>query len=155
MKIRYNKPSFPEDFNKTFTARNDAYWRARFNGNPDLASSTTKSVHLRRYPTRITGFDVAPEPIRKNGLIHLKDTLQYYTGTAWKPLADANPALYFRPRGASAYRYISDLSTDSRGRICNITQNDTQDGTWAVALNRSIGDQYLKSPLVTDYVDVR
>lgn len=155
VKIRYNKPYFQEDFSTSFTAPNDAYWRARFNGNPDLASSTTKPVHLRRYPTRITGFDVSPEPIRKNGLIHLKGTLQYYTGTTWKPLAHADPALYFRPRGASAYRYISDLSTDSKGRICNIILNDTQDGTWAVALNRNIGDQYLKSPLVTDYVDVR
>lgn len=155
VKIRYNKPYFQEDFSTSFTAPNDAYWRARFNGNPDLASSTTKPVHLRRYPTRITGFDVSPEPIRKNGLIHLKGTLQYYTGTTWKPLAHADPALYFRPRGASAYRYISDLSTDSKGRIYNIILNDTQDGTWAVALNRNIGDQYLKSPLVSDYVDVR
>ncbi|MGI5134259.1 MULTISPECIES: hypothetical protein [unclassified Streptomyces] len=155
VKIRHNKPNFQEVFGTSFTAPNNAYWRARFNGNPDLASSTTKPVHLRRYPTRITGFDVTPEPVRRNGLIHLKGTLQYYTGTTWKPLADASPALYFRPRGASTYRYISDLDTDSKGRILNITQNDTQDGTWAVALNRNIGDQYLKSPLATDYVDVR
>ncbi|MFJ3233656.1 hypothetical protein [Streptomyces sp. NPDC086787] len=155
VRIKRNKPNFQEDFSASFTAPNNAYWRARFSGNPDLASSTTKPVHLRRYPTRITGFDVSPEPVRKNGFIHLKGTLQYFTGTTWKPLADASPALYFRPRGASAYRYDSDLSTDSKGRIRNITLKDAQDGTWAVALNRNIDDQYLKSPMATDYVDVR
>lgn len=155
VKIRYNKANLEEKFSASFRAPNDAYWRARFNGNPDLASSTTDPVHLRRYATRIIGFNVSPEPIRKNGLIHLAGTLQYYSGTTWKPLAGATPALYFRPRGASAYRYITDLDTDAHGRILDIVQHATTDGTWAVAFNRQTGDRYLKSPMVTDYVDVR
>src|SRR5262249_25388714 len=48
--IRYNKPLFQERFARTLTSPNtDAYWRARFNGNPDLGTSTTKPVHLYRY----------------------------------------------------------------------------------------------------------
>ncbi|MEV8030773.1 hypothetical protein [Streptomyces sp. NPDC086182] len=155
VKVRYNKADLEEEFSAAFTAPSDAYWRARFNGNPDLAGSTTRPVHLRRYATRITGFNVSPEPVRKNGLIHLAGTLQYLSGTTWKPLTDESPALYFRPRGASAYRYVSDLGTDSKGRISNVVLKATQDGTWAVAMNRSTGTHYLKSPMVTDYVDVR
>jgi hypothetical protein len=30
-----------------------------------------------------------------------------------------------------------------------------QDGTWAVAFDRQTGNHYLRSPRVTDYVDVR
>ncbi|MFF3448412.1 hypothetical protein ACFYXJ_14920 [Streptomyces sp. NPDC002667] len=155
VKLRYNKANFEEDFGASFKAPNDAYWRARFDGNPDLAGSTTTPAHLRRYATRITGFNVSPEPIRKNGLIHLAGTLQYLSGTTWKPLTDDGPDLYFRPRGASAYHYVSSLGTDSKGRIANVVLKATQDGTWAVAFNRSTGSRYLKSPMVTDYVDVR
>ncbi|MEU0436188.1 hypothetical protein ABZ153_32040 [Streptomyces sp. NPDC006290] len=155
VKLRYNKANFDEEFSTSFTAPKDAYWRARFNGNADLAGSTTDPVHLRRYATRITGFNVSPEPIRKNGLLHLAGTLQYSSGTTWKPLAGEGLDLYLRPRGASAYRYVSDLGTDSKGRIRNIVLKAAQDGTWAVALKRSTGAHYLKSPMVTDYVDVR
>lgn len=153
VKLLHNRPSAPEAFSRSFTAPSNGYWRARFNGNPDLASATTPATHLRRYATRIVGFNASPEPVRRGGLIHLTGTMQYRPGTTWK-VVDLPPALYFRPRGATTYRYVADLGADRYGRISGWA-NATRDGTWAVAFDRETGDRYLNSPLVSDYVDVR
>ncbi|MHB9862027.1 hypothetical protein [Streptomyces sp. YIM S03343] len=153
--IRYNKPQFPEDFARTLTTPNtDAYWRARFNGNPDLGTSTTKPVHLYRYATRITGFHASPDPVRKSQPISFGGTLQYKKGTTWKPLYGGSPTLYFKPRGSSTYHYVCELETDKHGHLIG-TVTAKQDGTWALALSRETGDHYLRSARVTDYVDVR
>ncbi|MFJ8137156.1 hypothetical protein [Streptomyces sp. NPDC096013] len=153
--IRHNKPQFEEEFARTFTTTNtNAYWRAQFNGNPDLATSTTKPVHLVRYATRITGFHASPDPVRKNQPIRFAGTLQYKNGTAWKPLSDQAPTLYFKPRGSTAYRYVTELGTDKHGHLIGMV-TAKQDGTWALALSRQTGDRYLRSARVTDYVDVR
>jgi hypothetical protein len=155
VKIRYNKPDFPETFARTFTTPiNNAYWRARFNGNPDLATSTTNPEHLYRYATRITGFRASPDPVRKSHPITFAGTLQYKDGTIWKPLSNGSPALYFRPRGSTTYRFVSDLGADRHGHLVGMATAG-QDGTWAVAFDRQTGDRYLKSSRVTDYVDVR
>ncbi|MEU6229251.1 hypothetical protein [Streptomyces sp. NPDC047042] len=153
--IRYNKPGFPETFARTFTTpTDDAYWRARFNGNPDLASSTTAPTHLRRYATRITGFHASPDPVRKSRPITFSGLLQYKDGATWKPLGNGSPALYFRPRGSTTYRFVSDIGTDGHGHLVG-RATARQDGTWAVAFDRQTGDRYLRSARVTDYVDVR
>ncbi|MDF2265902.1 hypothetical protein P2Q00_10645 [Streptomyces coacervatus] len=155
VKILHNKPQQPETFARTFTTPdNNAYWRARFNGNPDLATSTTKPVHLYRYATRITGFHASPDPVRTSQPISFTGTLQYKDGTTWKPLSGGSPALYFRPRGSTTYHFVADLDTDKHGHLIGMV-TAKQDGTWAVAFNRQTGNHYLKSAPVTDYVDVR
>ncbi len=155
LKIRYNKPQFEETFARTFTTPDStAYWRARFNGNPDLATSTTKPVHLYRYATRVTGFHATPDPVRKGRPIRFAGTLQYRNGTTWKPLSGAAPSLYFRPRGSTTYHYVTDLASDRHGHLVGMVTAG-RDGTWALALSRQTGDHYLRSPRVTDYVDVR
>ncbi|MQY39558.1 hypothetical protein SRB17_75850 [Streptomyces sp. RB17] len=154
--IRYNKPLFQEWFASTLNAPNtDAYWRARFDGNPDLGTSTTKPVHLYRYATRITGFHASPDPVRKGQPIRFAGTLQYKKGNTWKPLTDdAWPTLYFKPRGSSTYHYVCELDIDKKGHLEGMV-TAKQDGTWALALNRETGDHYLRGARVTDYVDVR
>ncbi|MEV7740074.1 hypothetical protein AB0O75_50080 [Streptomyces sp. NPDC088921] len=155
IKIRYNKPQFAEDFARTFTTANtNAYWRARFNGNPDLATSTTKPVHLYRYATRITGFRAHPDPVRKSQPISFGGTLQYKKGTTWKSLDSGSPTLYFKPRGSTTYHYVCELDSDKHGHLIGMVTAE-KDGTWAIALSRQTGDHYLKSARVTDYVDVR
>ncbi|MFF4121423.1 hypothetical protein ACFY0P_49645 [Streptomyces sp. NPDC001714] len=156
IKIRHNKPLTLETFARTLTAPDtDAYWRARFDGNPDLGTSTTKPVHLYRYATRITGFHASPDPVRKGQPIRFAGTLQYKKGTTWKPLTDdAWPTLYFKPRGSSTYHYVCELDIDKKGHLEGMV-TAKQDGTWALALNRETGDHYLRSARVTDYVDVR
>ncbi|MBK3647951.1 hypothetical protein JHN46_46105 [Streptomyces sp. MBT33] len=153
--LGHNKPQFPETFARTITAPNtNAYWRARFNGNPDLATSTTKPVHLYRYATRITGFHASPDPARKSQSIRLSGTLQYKKGTTWKALSGGSPTLYFKPRGSSTYHYVCELDTDKHGHLIGMV-TAKQDGTWALALSRQTGDHYLKSARVTDYVNVQ
>ncbi|MFE5372841.1 hypothetical protein [Streptomyces mirabilis] len=153
--VHYNKPLFDETFARTLTTRNtDAYWRARFNGNPDLGTSTTKPVHLYRYATRITGFRANPDPVRKSQPISFGGTLQYRKGTTWKPLNSGSPTLYFKPRGSSTYRYVCELGSDKHGHLIGMVTAE-KDGTWAIALSRETGDHYLRSARVTDYVDVR
>lgn len=153
--VRYNKPLFDETFARTLTTRNtDAYWRARFNGNPDLATSTTKPVHLYRYATRITGFRAHPDPVRKSQPISFGGTLQYKKGTTWKPLDSGSPTLYFKPRGSTTYHYVCELDSDKHGHLIGMVTAE-KDGTWAIALSRETGNHYLKSARVTDYVDVR
>ncbi|MPY33636.1 hypothetical protein FNH09_21010 [Streptomyces adustus] len=153
--IRHNKPLVPETFARTLAKPDtDAYWRARFNGNPDLGTSTTKPVHLYRYATRITGFHASPDPVRKGRSISFAGTLQYKKGTTWKPLDGGAPTLYFKPRGSSTYHYVCELASDSNGHLKGrVTAK--QDGTWAVALSRQTGSHYLTSTRVSDYVDVR
>ncbi|KUM73964.1 hypothetical protein [Streptomyces griseorubiginosus] len=155
IKILHNKPLFPETFARTFTTPDStAYWRARFNGNPDLATSTTKPVHLYRYATRVTGFHGTPDPVRRNQSISFAGTLQYKNGTTWKPLGGQAPTLYFRPRGSSTYHYVTELDSDRHGHLIGMVTAE-RDGTWALALSRQTGDHYLRSPRVTAYVDVR
>ncbi len=155
IKLRYNKPLFEEDFARTLTTTNtNAYWRARFDGNPDLATNTTKPVHLYRYATRITGFHASTNPVRKNQAFSFAGTLQYKNGTTWKPLYGGSPTLYFKPRGSTTYRYVTELGTDRHGHLIGM-ETAKQDGTWAIALSRQTGDHYLRSAQVTDYVDVR
>ncbi|MFJ9704042.1 hypothetical protein [Streptomyces sp. NPDC101234] len=154
--IRYNKPLFEETFARTLTAPDtDAYWRARFDGNPDLGTSTTKPVHLYRYTTRITGFHASPNPVRRGQPINFGGTVQYKKGSTWKPLYDGGwPTLYFKPRGSSTYHYVCELDTDKNGHLVGIVAAK-QDGTYALAVSRETGDHYLRSARVTDYVDVR
>jgi hypothetical protein len=153
--VHYNKPLFQETFARTLaTGNTDGYWRIRFNGNPDLASSSTKPIHLYRYATRITGFRAHPHPVRKSQPISFSGTLQYEKGTTWKPLDGASPTLYFKPRGSSTYRYVCELATDKHGHLIGMVSAN-QAGTWALALSRETGDHYLRSARVTDYVDVR
>ncbi|MGW7426034.1 hypothetical protein ACWGJB_39435 [Streptomyces sp. NPDC054813] len=154
--IRHNKPLTLETFARTLTAPDtDAYWRAHFDGNPDLGTSTTKPVHLYRYATRITGFHASPDPVRKGQPISFGGTLQYKKGNTWKPLTDdAWPTLYFKPRGSSTYHYVCELDTDKKGHLIGMA-TAKQDGTWALALSRETGNHYLRSARVTDYVDVR
>ncbi|KUN53465.1 hypothetical protein AQJ46_50230 [Streptomyces canus] len=153
--VRYNKPLFDETFARTLTTRNtDAWWRARFNGNPDLGTSTTKPVHLYRYATRITGFRAHPDPVRKSQPISFGGTLQYKKGTTWKPLSGGSPTLYFKPRGSTTYHYVCELGSDKHGHLIGMVTAE-KDGTWAIALSRETGDHYLRSARVTDYVDVR
>ncbi|MFJ9248255.1 hypothetical protein [Streptomyces sp. NPDC101776] len=155
IKLRYNKPLFEEDFARTLTTKTtDAFWRARFDGNPDLETNTTKPVHLVRYATRITGFHATPDKVRKNQPFSFAGTLQYKNGTAWKPLAGGAPTLYFKPRGSTKYHYVTELGSDRHGHLIGM-ETAGQDGTWALALSRQTGDRYLKSAQVTDYVDVR
>jgi len=156
IKLHYNKPLMPEVFARTFaTKQTDAFWRVRFNGNPDLATSTTKPVHLYRYATRITGFHATPNPVRKGQSIGFAGTVQYKNGATWKPLDGGSPSLYFKPRGSSTYHYVCNVDTDKHGHIIGLESAD-RDGTWALAIDRPDGtDHYLNSARVTDYVDVR
>ena len=153
--VRHNKPLMDETFARTLTAPDtDAYWRARFDGTPDLATSTSKPVHLYRYATRVTGFHASPDPVRKGQPISFAGTLQYKKGTTWKPLYGGSPTLYFKPRGSSTYHYVCELGTDKHGHFIGKVSAE-RDGTWALAVSRQTGDHYLRSARVTDYVDVR
>ncbi|MET8102368.1 hypothetical protein ABZV29_39005 [Streptomyces sp. NPDC005236] len=153
--IRHNRPLFQETFARTLAKPDtDAYWRARFNGNPDLGSSTTKPVHLYRYATRITGFHASSDTVRKSQAISFAGTLQYKKGTTWKPLQGGAPTLYFKPRGSTTYHYVCELGSDANGHLEGRVSAE-RDGTWAVAVSRQTGNHYLTSTRVTDYVDVR
>jgi hypothetical protein len=152
--IRHNEAGVAETFGHTRTAPSDGYWRARFQGNPDLATAVTKSVHLYRRATRVTGFNASPEPVRKGDLMKVAGTLQYRSGTVWKALRDTQVSLYFRPSGAKSYRYVHALGVDAKGRFTNL-ERAAQDGTWAVTFDKASGTGCLVSNTASDYVDVR
>jgi hypothetical protein len=153
--IHHNRPLVQETFARTLTKPDtDAYWRTRFNGNPDLGTSTTKPVHLYRYTTRITGFHASSDTVRKGQSISFGGILQYKKGTTWKPLSGGSPTLYFKPRDSTTYRYVCELASDHNGHLTGLV-TAKQDGTWALALSRETGSHYLTSTRVTDYVDVR
>ncbi|GAT67362.1 htaa domain protein [Planomonospora sphaerica] len=99
--------------------------------------------------TRITGFNAAPEPVRKGQALTLKGTLQ-------EPATGTGPAghrvvISFRRTGA-AYRPVATAVTTAKGAfIRRLTA--TTDGYWQVRYAGSA--THTASPTYSDYVDVR
>lgn len=145
------------DANGRFTVKTpavrDGYWRAvtQESGDGDLpATSGTDYVDVR-YRTSITGFNAAPEPIRKGGRLTVSGTLKRDT-TAWKAFSGQSVKIYFKADGATTWTYEGTSKTSSTGHFSH-TFTASKDGTWRASYAGN--GTYLTVTGSGDHVDVR
>lgn len=129
------------------------YWRLYYAGQADYLPGTSNAVHFNRTGTRLTGFNAAPEPVRKGHTLSTSGTLQKLSGTKWVSFAKQRVYLYFQPKGKKTYTYLGSTVTNAKGHF---TRSFTakQDGTWVAAWFTPNGS-YVDAQSNGDYVDVR
>ncbi|MFE0508969.1 hypothetical protein [Streptomyces sp. NPDC058964] len=145
-------PESGAPFKGTFDAPYKGYYRAHFEGSRNWQESYSKVVYAKRTPTRITGGNASPEPVRKGRTITYKGKLQYYSSGVWKAYAGQKVKILFRPKGSSTWYDMGNATTRSDGtfsRGCTASK----DGTW-VAVLLYPDSTHLVSSGREDYVDV-
>lgn len=141
------------DFKGTFDAPSQGYWRARYTGTPDFAGSVGGPLSVRRTPTRITGGNASPEPVRKGRTITVTGTLQRDPSGSWKAYAGRQVTVLFRAKGASAWQVMGTVTTKSDGTFGR-GFTAKKDGTWVASFGAP-DSKHLASSGREDYVDVR
>jgi hypothetical protein len=76
------------------------YWRLYYAGQTDYQAGHSNSVHFSLNATRISGFNAAPEPVRKGRPVTTTGTLQRLSGTRWTAFAKQRVYVLFQPRGS-------------------------------------------------------
>ncbi|MDX6311551.1 MAG: hypothetical protein QOF44_1015 [Streptomyces sp.] len=144
----------PGDFNGTFDARSQGYWRAHYKGTPDFAASTSDVLYVKRTATRVKGANASPEPVKKGRTITVTGALQQNTsGATWKAYASQKVTILFRPKGSTTWSALGTVTTKADGSFSK-GFTAKKDGTWMPAL-LSPDSKHLASSGAEDYVDVR
>lgn len=112
------------------------------------ATATTDPV-IAAYPTRVSGFNAAPEPVRKGHTITVSGYLQHQP---WKAYAKQTVKIYFEAKGAKKWTYEGKATTDKKGRFTHGFKA-AKDGTWRAVFAGNA--TYLPVTGSGDYVDVR
>ncbi|MBW8801504.1 MAG: hypothetical protein JF597_50625 [Streptomyces sp.] len=108
----------------------DGYYRLYHPASDDLAHAYSAVYHRSRIPTRVTGNDAGPEPIRSGRTLTVRGTLQEYRG-GWRTMGHKHVELWFLANGAKRWSYVSSGTTDSRGRAV-LHGTATKSGKWIV-----------------------
>ncbi|MFE1881061.1 hypothetical protein [Streptomyces diastatochromogenes] len=145
-------PESGAPFKGTFDAPYKGYYRAHFKGSRYWQESYSKVVYAKRTPTRITGGNASPEPVRKGRTITYKGKLQYYSSGAWKAYGGQKVKILFRPKGSSSWYDMGNATTRTDGTFSKGT-TASKDGTW-VAVLLYPNSTHLVSAGYEDYVDV-
>ena len=134
------------------TATADGYWRAVAEPVADYLTSTSSSAYVDvRYRTAISGFNAAPESVRKGGKLTVGGTLKRDT-TAWKAFSGQSVKIYFAADGATSWTYEGTAKTTSTGHFSHAF-TAAKDGTWRATY--AGGTAYLAVTGSGDHVDVR
>lgn len=145
-------PESGAPFKGTFDAPYKGYYRAHFKGSRNWQESYSKVVYAKRTPTRITGGNASPEPVRKGRTLTYKGKLQYYSSGAWKAYGGQKVKILFRPKGSSSWYDMGNATTRSDGTFSK-GSTASKDGTW-VAVLLYPNSTHLVSAGYEDYVDV-
>ncbi|MEU4034268.1 hypothetical protein [Streptomyces collinus] len=139
-------------FKGTFDAPYKGYYRAHFKGSRTWQESYSSVVHATRTPTRITGGNASPEPVRKGRTITYRGKLQHYTSGAWKAYGGQKVKILFKPRGSGSWYDMGNATTRSDGTFVKGC-TAAKDGTW-VAVLLYPSSTHLVGSGREDYVDV-
>ncbi|MHA6761260.1 hypothetical protein [Streptacidiphilus sp. PAMC 29251] len=107
------------------------WWRVYYRGTSDFAPVYSKSVHIARTVTRITGGRPSTAHPRRNQYEAFSGSLQQY-GHSWTGMAHAKVGLFFRPTGSKTWYQMATTRTDAHGRY-SLRAKDPEGGTWCVA----------------------
>lgn len=121
---------------------------------PQYASvtwATDDLLYSTRNKTRFTGFNAAPEPVRRGDTLKLSGRLERFAGGTWKVAARRRVHIYFRPKGAKTWQLVAQASTDWHGRFGRSVKA-TRDGTWQIRYEATRNDHGASSD--GDYVNV-
>jgi hypothetical protein len=139
-------------FKGTFDAPAKGYWRAHYAGTADWQPAYSAVVYAKRTPTRITGANASPEPVKKGKTITVTGKLQKSTSGGWKAYASQKVHILFRAKGTSTWYDMGTATSTSSGSFSK-KFTASKDGTWVpVLLYPASG--YLVSAGYEDYVDV-
>ncbi|MFI9808198.1 hypothetical protein ACIHEJ_28165 [Streptomyces sp. NPDC052301] len=147
------EPGTGATFKGTFATAYKGYYRAHFAGDGrNWQESYSPVVHVQRTPTRITGGNASPEPVRKGHTLTYKGKLQYSSSGTWKAYAGQTVKILFRPKGASTWYDMGNTTTRTDGTFSKAA-TASKDGTW-VAVLLYPNSTHLTSAGYEDYVDV-
>jgi hypothetical protein len=118
----------------------------------DFAPSYSRVVHLSRTLTRVSKAST-PAHVRKGAGATFSGVVQKKVGTAWKPIPRARVYIFFRAKGATAFRQMATARASSTGRFA-IGIRPPKDGTWAAVWFTS-GTTYVNAYSKQRYIDVR
>ncbi len=97
-------------------------------------------------------FDASPDVVGRGDRVHLRGTLKYRQGPAWKGYGGQQVDLAFKPFGGGSYGKVGTVTTDSSGRFW-ITERAWRSGWWrAEFAGTSDADAAVSD---SDRVDVR
>lgn len=86
-----------------------------------------------RTPTRITDFDMG-EPVEADKPLKVAGKLQRWMGNAgWKPYADREVTLQFRPAGGKSFAVVDTLRTRDDGSVAAAKATAGKPGTWRIS----------------------
>jgi hypothetical protein len=104
--------NYPGEFRAPLAA---GYYRAYAPAVPFQMSAVSKTIYLRRYPARITGFSVTPARTDRDGKITVSGHLWRLAGK-WLPDARQKVTIEYRRNGRT-YVLRQQLTTSSSGRF--------------------------------------
>lgn len=119
-RVAYHYTDSRGRFSAGVKAQRTGWWRAEYNGS-DVAHKTVSDsdqVDVRRKTaaSRISGFDVAPNPAVQGGRLTASGRLQIgYHG--WNGLRGQKVNLLFKPNGSHSWQFVAYDFTDRGGRF--------------------------------------
>ncbi|MFI1015910.1 HtaA domain-containing protein [Streptomyces sp. NPDC020965] len=116
---------------KATAAVHNSRYRAVFTNAAGSVASSSATLTVTAVPSRITGFNAAPEPVAKGGKLTLTGTLQTAGATddTWRPLAKGAVVIEFRTKGGTTWTKATSATTGSQGTF-SVTATATKDGDW-------------------------
>ena len=133
-------------------------WQIQLTAYGPGSTKVTKTVgsYYERLQTRVRGFNAAPEPVRRGAYLTVSGTLQKLRTYGARAVYEAAPgrrvAIYFKPKGATAYKYVT-AATSSRTGAFTKRIKASKDGTWQARFTNTSTLAAVVS--AADYVDVR
>ncbi|OUC95089.1 hypothetical protein [Streptosporangium minutum] len=81
----------------------------------DQVNFSVKHEEQEKADTRLTGFYANPETVRKGRWVYFTGRLQVSRGHEWRGLRNEEVEIYFRPRGSSAWKWVTSADTGWKG----------------------------------------
>ncbi|MGI8333722.1 hypothetical protein ACRYCC_27560 [Actinomadura scrupuli] len=133
-------------------------WQIQLTAYGPGSTKVTKTVgaYYVRLQTRVRGFNAAPEPVRRGAYLTVSGTLQKLRAYGARAVYEAAPgrrvAIYFKPKGATAYKYVT-ATTSGRSGAFSKRIKASKDGTWQARFTNTSTLASVVS--AADYLDVR
>jgi hypothetical protein len=99
----------------------NAYYRTDFPGNYSFESAASSSVHLWKYPTKITGFAISPHTVTTNQRVTITGRL-WTKGKSWRPFAGQKIEFIYNDKGTTYWGKLGTSDTNSKGYFRQVAQ---------------------------------
>lgn len=83
----------------------------------DEVNFSVKHERREKAETRLSGFRVTPDAVRKGRPVYFTGRLQVLEGHSWKSVKNEEVGIYFRSRGSSAWKWVTSADSGWRGQF--------------------------------------